>query len=629
MPSAVAAWAVALLYSFAPTAWRHRGAPKPPVWPSDYTVSYTFSVPYVRTYQKQGLEYPTVVWVEEGGKRLRVDIYASENVIITTKEREVEIVPKYDKTECLIFLNHPSQHDDGPRLNLGSNVDGAIAVLPDVSDWPFKGSAVIDGESVNLWEYEKRHQAKTIKYSFWIREDGSPVRLRQHGNDLFTGSHIDEWLVDFTSYVPGPSKQPVFQPPALCDGVKPGNRTVGSQGFRNRMHGLIPRLPLGDNQVHTIIGELHSQLGRKVVQKRREAYNSFAAQHGRVHKSHSEHVLRQRVYEANVKLIEDWNAGISASPGAPRRHTLAINKFADWTEEEFMAVMLPNHNRKMPRPDRKERLMHKPVTPRDRVPKSVDWKNSGADGPVKDQCACGSCWAFAAAGAIQSAYFMATGREQLFSEQQLMDCSWGHTENKACDGGLYEGAFEYLTGKGKKSKEKHSKGGSGHGHRLAFLDDYPYRGANSFCRDDTLPVESRGVIVKGFTSVEKGDVAGIKEALYTKGPLAVSIDAAQPTFRFYSSGVYNDPSCKWKQDDLDHSVMLVGYGTSDDGQDYWTIKNEWSSHWGDKGYMRMSRDNHGCGVVSDAAYAIVDVDDAAHKTKSHGAHRSLQQAAEQ
>jgi hypothetical protein len=37
--------------------------------------------------------------VAAGGKRLRVDIYASENVIITTKEREVEIVPKYDKTE--------------------------------------------------------------------------------------------------------------------------------------------------------------------------------------------------------------------------------------------------------------------------------------------------------------------------------------------------------------------------------------------------------------------------------------------------------------------------------------------------------------------------------------------------
>lgn len=55
------------------------------------------------------------------------------------------------------------------------------------------------------------------------------------------------------------------------------------------------------------------------------------------------------------------------------------------------------------------------------------------------------------------------------------------------------------------------------------------------------------VVVQGFRAIKRGDAEGVKEALYTKGPLAVSIDAAQPTFRFYSSGVYNDPSCKYKQ----------------------------------------------------------------------------------
>ena len=33
---------------------------------------------------------------------------------------------------------------------------------------------------------------------------------------------------------------------------------------------------------------------------------------------------------------------------------------------------------------------------------------------------------------------LTAGETRLFSEQQLMDCSWGHTHNKACDGGLYE-----------------------------------------------------------------------------------------------------------------------------------------------------------------------------------------------
>ena len=53
----------------------------------------------------------------------------------------------------------------------------------------------MDGERVNLWEYEKKHLAKTVRYSFYVRDDGSPVKLHQHGNDIFTGSHVDEWMV--------------------------------------------------------------------------------------------------------------------------------------------------------------------------------------------------------------------------------------------------------------------------------------------------------------------------------------------------------------------------------------------------------------------------------------------------
>ena len=52
-----------------------------------------------------------------------------------------------------------------------------------------------------------------------------------------------------------------------------------------------------------------------------------------------------------------------------------------------------------------------------------------------EQAACGSCWAFGATAALQSAYWMATGRGVRFSEQQLMDCSWRFGLNHACDGG--------------------------------------------------------------------------------------------------------------------------------------------------------------------------------------------------
>ena len=53
------------------------------------------------------------------------------------------------------------------------------------------------------------------------------------------------------------------------------------------------------------------------------------------------------------------------------------------------------------------------------------------------------------------------------------------------------------------------------------------------------------------------------------GPVSISIDASHPGLSFYTGGVYYDPACKSDLNDLDHSVLAVGYGTDADGGDYW------------------------------------------------------------
>jgi hypothetical protein len=55
----------------------------------------------------------------------------------------------------------------------------------------------------------------------------------------------DDWLIDFTSYTPGAITKSVFEMPELCEGVKPGNRSVGTSGFAWRMQRLLPGANVG------------------------------------------------------------------------------------------------------------------------------------------------------------------------------------------------------------------------------------------------------------------------------------------------------------------------------------------------------------------------------------------------
>ena len=76
----------------------------------------------------------------------------------------------------------------------------------------------------------------------------------------------------------------------------------------------------------------------------------------------------------------------------------------------------------------------------------------------------------------------------------------------------------------------------------------------------------------GYYDIPAGDENALKTAVATVGPISVAIDATRPSFMSYRSGVYIEPTCGNQLANLDHAVLVVGYGT-DNGVDYWLVKN--------------------------------------------------------
>jgi C1A family cysteine protease len=82
--------------------------------------------------------------------------------------------------------------------------------------------------------------------------------------------------------------------------------------------------------------------------------------------------------------------------------------------------------------------------------------------------------------------------------------------------------------------------------------------------------------------------------------------ASSSVFMMYKSGILNSTMCGTN---LDHGVLLVGYGADASGNQYWIVKNSWGASWGEQGYFRVARNsNIGpgiCGILQWSAYPLL------------------------
>uniref|UniRef100_A0A9I9CZ95 Vignain n=1 Tax=Cucumis melo TaxID=3656 RepID=A0A9I9CZ95_CUCME len=263
-------------------------------------------------------------------------------------------------------------------------------------------------------------------------------------------------------------------------------------------------------------------------------------------------------------------------------YKLKLNKFADMSNYEFVnfyARSNISHFRKLHGRRRGAGgFMYEQDTD---LPSSVDWRERGAVNAIKEQGTCGSCWAFSSVAAVEAINKIKTNQLLSLSEQELLDCNY---RNKGCNGGFMEIAFDFIKRNG----------------GIATENSYPYHGSRGLCRSSRI--SSPIVKIDGYESVPENEDA-LMQAVANQ-PVSVAIDAAGRDFQFYWQAIF-DGYCGTE---LNHGVVAIGYGTTEDGTDYWIVRNSWGVGWGEDGYVRMKRGVEQpeglCGIAMEASYPI-------------------------
>jgi cathepsin H len=233
------------------------------------------------------------------------------------------------------------------------------------------------------------------------------------------------------------------------------------------------------------------------------------------------------------------------------------------------------------------------------LPTHVDWRDQGVVSGVKNQGKCGSCWTFSTSGAMEAhhAIKFKPWRTSEMSEQQLLDCATDF-DNHGCQGGLPSHAFEYIHHAGGLSKE------------FAYAYRAESSGDKNRCRwsgTEANKTALGGRTVSSF-NVTEGDEESLKRIVATVGPVSVAFQVVED-FRLYKHGIYSSSKCGSGPKDVNHAVLVVGYGQAPEtGRPYWIVKNSWGPEWGEEGYFKIERGKNMCGIATCASYPVLDKD---------------------
>jgi len=283
-------------------------------------------------------------------------------------------------------------------------------------------------------------------------------------------------------------------------------------------------------------------------------FNDYQSEFGKTSNG-GEEEFRRGVFDGHLATIREHNAAYSRGEVG---WWMGVNPFTDMTEEEFKAFFGRNSAGRF-----EGELNSGPFLAASSLPDTVDWRGKNVLTPVKNQGSCGSCWAFASAATVESAYAIAAqAPPPVLATQAYVSCMAnpdGCGGTGGCSGAIAELAFNYTANNG-----------------LPLESDYAYTASDSECKSFSPAVK-----VSGFQQLPANDAGALASALATIGPIAVSVAASQ--WSLYGGGVFD--GCTGSTGaEVNHAVQAVGYSA-----DYWIIRNSWGASWGEDGFIRLSR----------------------------------------
>ena len=284
------------------------------------------------------------------------------------------------------------------------------------------------------------------------------------------------------------------------------------------------------------------------------------------------------VGKTNVKNFKGY-------PENKNKYWQSLNTFADLTFEEFEKhYLMKNSKIDFDIDD----IVFKPLPLR----KCVNWSLSDKLTPVKNQGACGSCWAFSAIAAVESNYLIKSAKKYStykinLSEQQIVDCvSSPRTDTSGvaynsggCGGGWSTEAFNFIRKYGvyKESLYPYTSGTTGSAGKCRL----------DFRRQSEMRLK-RPNPAWGRVSPSSNPKT-LQTALATQ--VVSHYLRVEAPFQLYNGGIFNTPCSK---KGINHATLLYGYCDyfihieDKFPLDHWMIKNSWGTGWGEKGKMRMA-----------------------------------------